>query len=83
MVNRDGDRIKYTSKNGEKNGFGEFSSDDGIFYKGEYKDGVFNGEGTYSWADGRKLVGKFKNGAFWEGEVYNKLGKINFKVSEN
>ena len=63
-------------ENGQKNGFGEFTSPDGINYKGEYKGGLFNGEGIYNWGDGRKLVGKFKDGAFWTGEEYNKLGKI-------
>jgi len=63
-------------KYGEKNGYGIFTSPEGIKYIGEYKNGIFNGQGIYNWQDGRKLEGIFKDGGIWNGKEYNKYGKV-------
>lgn len=47
---------------GEPNGQGKMTWDDGTVYVGGFKDGYFDGQGTMTWSDGEKYVGGFKNG---------------------
>ena len=43
------------------NGYGNFVSESGHNYVGDFKDGVRYGQGTYTWSNGAKYVGGFKN----------------------
>ena len=43
-------------------GEGEFSWDDGRFYKGSYVDDKKEGFEVFTWPDGRKYEGGWKNG---------------------
>ena len=52
----------------------------GSKYVGEFRDGRRHGQGTYTLPSGNKYVGEYKNGKEWNGTLYNKDGKILFKV---
>ena len=54
-------------KNGEENGFGEWSDLDGQTYRGEFKDGEFDGKGICNFPDGGSYQGEFVEGRI-EGE---------------
>ena len=49
-------------KNGEPNGQGKLTSNDGEEMEGDWKDGVLHGKGTRTFPIGLKYVGEYKNG---------------------
>jgi hypothetical protein len=53
---------------------------DGRKYEGEFKDGKKHGQGTYTNKVGEKYVGEYKDGRRWNGIMYDKYGKIEFKL---
>ena len=56
-------RGKYTYPHGEK-------------YEGDWRNGKYHGQGTYTSKDGEKFVGEWKDDKEWNGNEYNKDGKI-------
>ena len=63
-------------KNGKPNGQGTLTFPDGRKYVGEFKDGNSHGQGTVTSKDGEKFVGEWKDDEEWNGNGYNKDGKI-------
>ena len=63
-------------KNGKPNGQGTYTFPDGKKYEGKFKDGEFHGQGTFTSKDGGKFVGEWKDDKEWNGNNYNKDGKI-------
>ncbi len=57
-------------KNGEENGFGEWSDLDGQTYRGEFKDGEFDGKGICNFPDGGSYQGEFVEGRIEGGGEY-------------
>ncbi len=57
-------------------GFGKYTYLDGEKYVGEWKNGKYHGQGTYTSKDGEKFVGEWKDDKEWNGNEYNKDGKI-------
>ena len=57
-------------------GFGKYTYLDGEKYEGEWKNGKWDGQGTYTSKDGEKFVGEWKDDKEWNGNEYNKDGKI-------
>ena len=69
-------------KNGKWNGHGTYTWSNGK-YVGSWKDGNRNGQGTYTsptFLGGGRWVGEWKNDNTWNGERYDKDGKITYKV---
>ena len=56
---------------------GEFK--DGKKYVGSWKNGKMNGQGTLTSPDGSKYIGEIKDELFWNGELYDKKGNIEYK----
>jgi hypothetical protein len=54
--------------------------ENGTKYMGEWKDGKKHGQGTYTNKVGEKYVGEYKDGRRWNGIMYDKYGKIEFKL---
>ena len=48
----------------------------GFGTKDEFKEGNYHGQGTYTNSDGRKFEGEWKDHEEWNGNEYNKDGKI-------
>ena len=44
--------------------------------KGDWRNGKYHGQGTYTSKDGEKFVGEWKDDKEWNGNEYNKDGKI-------
>ena len=67
-------------ENRKPNGQGTLTWFNGDKYVGEFMDGKKNGQGTYTFYYGRKYVGGYKDGRRWNGIMYDKYGKIEFKL---
>ena len=67
-------------KNGKKHGLGTFTWSDGGKYEGEWEDGKFHGQGTFTFSDGNKGVGSFRGNKPWNITIYDKDGKISWKM---
>lgn len=75
-------------ENGLPNGIGVLTFGSCIFgcvykrhkYVGEWKNGEWEGEGTLIRANGEKKVGIWKKTSFYKGKVYDKNGKIKYKI---
>ena len=63
-------------KDGEFHGIGTYTFSDGDKYVGEFKDGNSHGQGTVTSKDGETFVGEWKDDKEWNGNEYNKDGKI-------
>ena len=72
----DGRKYEGKFKDGIPNGQGKMTSPDGDKYVGEFKDGNSHGQGTVTSKDGEKFVGEWKDDEEWNGNGYNKDGKI-------
>ena len=57
-------------------GFGKYTYLDGEKYEGDWRNGKYHGQGTYTSKDGEKFVGEWKDDKEWNGNEYNKDGKI-------
>ena len=55
---------------------GKLNYTDGRKYVGEFKDGEMDGQGTFTNKSGTKFVGEYKDGKKWNGNQYDKNGKI-------
>ena len=71
-----GDKYVGKFKEGVYHGKGKYTWSDGKKYVGEFKDGVYHGKGTLTSKDGGKFVGEWKDDKEWNGNNYNKNGKI-------
>ena len=49
-------------------------------YEGEWEDGKFHGQGTFTFSDGNKGVGSFRGNKPWNITIYDKDGKISWKM---
>ena len=58
------------------NGQGTYIYPNGEKYEGDWKNGKYHGQGTYTSKDGEKFVGEWKDDKEWNGNEYNKDGKI-------
>ena len=69
---------------GKRNGKGkEYYFDDKLEFEGEYLIGKRNGKGKEYYYDGElKFEGEYVNGNKWNGNGYNKEGKIDFEIKE-
>ena len=63
-------------ENGQPNGQGKWSLQNGNKYEGEYKDGKIDGKGTQTFSDGGKWTGEFRKSKRWNTTIYNKNGNI-------
>jgi hypothetical protein len=57
-------------------GFGKYTYLDREKYEGDWRNGKYHGQGTYTSKDGEKYVGEWKDDKEWNGNEYNKDGKI-------
>jgi len=57
-------------------GFGKYTYLDGEKYEGDWRNGKYHGQGTVTSKDGEKFVGEWKDDKEWNGNEYNKDGKI-------
>jgi len=76
----DGDKYVGEFKDDKPNGQGTYTWSDGRKYVGEFKEGKKHGQGTYTNKVGEKYVGEYKDGRRWNGIMYDKYGKIEFKL---
>ena len=76
----DGDKYVGEFKDDKPNGQGTYTWSDGRKYEGEFKEGKKHGQGTYTNKVGEKYVGEYKDGRRWNGIMYDKYGKIEFKL---
>jgi hypothetical protein len=72
----DGGKYVGRWKDGKEHGQGTFTYPDGGKYVGRWKDDKRNGQGTFTYPDGGKYVGRWKDEKEWNGNEYNKDGKI-------
>ena len=63
-------------KDGQAHGRGEYTFSNGNKYVGEFNKDKLEGEGIMYFSDGGKAVGEFKNSDIWNGQIYNKNGKL-------
>jgi len=49
-------------KEGDRDGKGTLTLNDGSFYEGEWKDNFMQGQGTKTWPNGQKYEGEWKEG---------------------
>ena len=74
---KDGRKYVGGWKNSEFHGKGKFVNPPrGLKYEGEYNYGSHHGQGTFTWSNGNKFVGEYKYGEWWNGEKYDKDGKV-------
>ena len=57
-------------------GRGKYIYPHGGKYEGDWRNGKYHGQGTYTSKDGEKFVGEWKDDKEWNGNEYNKDGKI-------
>lgn len=56
---------------------GEYRSDNGATYAGEYRDGKRHGQGTYTFPNGAAYVGEFRDSALHgRGTLYGPDGRV-------
>ena len=67
-------------KNGKPDGHGEYTSQNGSMFEGEYSDGKRNGQGKYINYEGIIWVGEFREGNLWNVTRYDKDGNIKWKI---
>jgi len=71
-----GDDYEGQYKDGQAHGRGKYTFSNGNKYVGEFNKDKLEGEGIMYFFDGRKAVGEFKNSDIWNGQIYNKNGKL-------
>ena len=65
---------------GKINGYGTQTLPDGSTYVGEFKNWEYHGHGTKTLRDGGYFRGEWKYGQSWNGTVYHKGGKFDFRM---